>query len=185
MDTRLWVRLALVAAAFSMPGVPAAFAEDDCKSTVNAEGQPAALRDLGAYPSSLLVWRKVVREKYGSEYNSWRYAKDRDVKCDQQKDGQWVCKRSARPCKDVLHKAIDSALKKYTCKDDAFSSYGRRKKNEKEATKDAIANWEYDVKKKFGKEWSVWEHASEKDFDCGKNSRGVRCVAAATPCMPK
>jgi hypothetical protein len=75
---------------------------------VKAEGTPASLRDLGAYPNSLMAWRSAVKEKYGSEYNSWRYAKDRDVKCDE-KDGKWVCKRAAKPCKDVLHRMLDGA----------------------------------------------------------------------------
>jgi hypothetical protein len=59
-----------------MAAVPAAMAEDDCKSAIVAEGKPASLRDLGAYPNSLLSWRSAVKEKYGSEYNSWRYSKD-------------------------------------------------------------------------------------------------------------
>ena len=109
MDTRLLVRLAFVAAAFSLFAVaPAVAADEDCKSAVNAEGTPASLRDLGAYPNSLMAWRSAVKEKYGSEYNSWRYAKDRDVKCDE-KDGKWICKRSAKPCKDVLHRMLDGA----------------------------------------------------------------------------
>jgi hypothetical protein len=76
MDTRSLTRLAFAAAAFFMAAVPAAMAEDDCKSAIVAEGKPASLRDLGAYPNSLLSWRSAVKEKYGSEYNSWRYSKD-------------------------------------------------------------------------------------------------------------
>ena len=53
MDTRSLTRLAFAAAAFFMAGATAAMAEDDCKSAVVAEGKPAALRDLGAYPNSL------------------------------------------------------------------------------------------------------------------------------------
>jgi len=82
-----------------MAAVPAAMAEDDCKNAVVAEGKPALLRDLGAYPNSLFAWRSAVKDKYGSEYNSWRYAKDAKVDCTQNNDKQWVCKRNARPCK--------------------------------------------------------------------------------------
>ena len=76
-------------------------ADDDCKDTVKAEGKPASLRDLGAYPNSLLAWRSAVKDKYGGEYNSWRYAKDAKVDCTE-KAGQWVCVRTAKPCKDLL-----------------------------------------------------------------------------------
>ncbi len=129
MDTRMLVRLAFAAAVFSMAGLSSAMADDDCKDAVFAAGKPASLRDLGAYPNSLLAWRSAVKEKYGSEYNSWRYAKDRDVKCDQD-DGKWTCKRKAKPCKDVLHKVLDSAKAavKKNCKDDSLSSYGAKKR---------------------------------------------------------
>ena len=62
------------------------------------------MRDLGAYPNSLMAWRSAVKEKFGGEYNSWRYAKDPDVNCTE-KDGQWVCVRTAKPCKDLLSRA--------------------------------------------------------------------------------
>jgi len=109
-----------------MAGAIAAMAENDCKSAVVAEGKPAALRDLGAYPNSLLAWRSAVKEKYGSEFNSWRYSKDAKVDCVQKDDKQWVCKRTARPCKDVLHKVLDGAAAKIkaNCKDEPLSSYG-------------------------------------------------------------
>ena len=100
MDRTLCVRLAALAAALSVFTAAPALAEDDCKDKVAAEGKPAKFRDLGAYPNSLLAWRNAVKDKYGGEFNSWRYAKDRDVTCEQAKDGgDWTCKRTARPCK--------------------------------------------------------------------------------------
>ncbi len=186
MDTRVLVRLAFAAAAICVAGAPAAMADDDCKDTVRAEGKPASLRDLGAYPNSLLAWRSAVKEKYGSEYNSWRYAKDRDVACDQA-DGKWVCKRKAKPCKDVLHKVLDGAAAavKADCKSEPLNSYGSAKKSEKEAMKEAESGWEIDARKKFGKEWSMWDKASGTDIDCHKVGGGVQCIADATPCMAK
>ena len=59
---------------FFMAAVPAAMAEDDCKNAVVAEGKPALLRDLGAYPNSLFAWRS---------------AKDAKVDCTQNNDKQW------------------------------------------------------------------------------------------------
>lgn len=183
MDTRSLTRLAFAAAAFFMAAVPAAMAEDDCKSAVVAEGKPASLRDLGAYPNSLLAWRSAVKEKYGSEYNSWRYAKDRDVTCTQAKD-QWTCKRTAKPCKDVLHKALDSAAKaaKANCKEEPLSSYGAAKKDEKAAQKESISGWEIDTRKKHGKEWAVWDNADGTDIDCHKVGGGIQCIAVGTAC---
>ena len=55
MDARSLTRFAFAAAAFFMAAVPAAMAEDDCKNAVVAEGKPALLRDLGAYPNSLFA----------------------------------------------------------------------------------------------------------------------------------
>lgn len=184
MDTRLLKRLVLAAAAFSMAALPAAAADEDCKSAVAAEGKPATLRDLGAYPNSLFAWRTAVKEKYGSEYNSWRYAKDRDVACDQ-KNGQWVCKRTAKPCKDVLHQVLDGAAKKPNCKDEALSSYGASKKTEDKATAESKSGWEIDSRKKYGKEWAVWDNATDTDIDCHKVGSGLQCIAVATACLAK
>ncbi len=181
MDTRSLTRLALAAAAFFMAGVPAAMAEDDCKSAVVAEGKPAALRDLGAYPNSLLAWRSAVKEKYGSEYNSWRYAKDRDVTCTQAKD-RWTCKRTAKPCKDVLHKALDGAKLKANCKEESLNSYGAAKKDEKAAQAESISGWEIDARKKYGKEWAVWDNATGPDIDCHKVGSAIQCIADGTAC---
>jgi hypothetical protein len=183
MDTRVWVRLALAAAAFSMVGFSSAMADDDCKDTVWAEGKPAKLRDLGAYPNSLFAWRSAVKDKYGSEYNSWRYAKDRDVKCEEH-DGEWVCKRKAKPCKDVLHKLIDNAAEatKANCKSDPLSSYGAQRKEEKRAMKESESGWEIDARKKYGKEWASWDNAANTDHDCNKVSGGYQCIAVGTPC---
>ena len=184
MDTRLCMRLALVAAAFSVLIAAPAVAADDCKDKISAEGKPASLRDLGAYPNSLLAWRSAVKDKYGSEYNSWRYAKDRDVACEQQKDGQWVCKRKAVPCKDALHRVLDSAANaaKKDCQKDDLSSYGAKKKDDKAATSEAISGWEIDARKKYGKEWAVWDNASETDIDCHKVTGGIQCIAAGKAC---
>ena len=109
MDTRLCMRLAFVAAAFSVvAAMPAAAADDDCKDKVTAEGKPGSLRDLGAYPNSLLAWRSAVKDKYGGEYNSWRYSKDAKVDCTE-KAGQWTCVRTAKPCRDLLSRALGGA----------------------------------------------------------------------------
>jgi len=70
MDTRFGVRLAFVAAAFSVLAALPVAAADDCKDKVTAEGKPAAMRDLGAYPNSLFAWRSAVKDKYGGEYTS-------------------------------------------------------------------------------------------------------------------
>ena len=188
MDTRLRMRLAFVAAAFSvLAALPAAAADDDCKDTVKAEGKPASLRDLGAYPNSLLAWRSAVKEKFGGEYNSWRYAKDAKVDCTE-KAGQWVCVRTAKPCKDLLSRAMGGAkeaVKSKDCKTDSLSSYGAKKKGQKEAQAEAQTGWEIDVRKKHGKEWGVWDNASSTDIDCHDVSGGIQCIAVGTACKPK
>lgn len=184
MDIRMLARLAALAAAFSMFALPAA-ADDDCKDFVTAEGKPAKLRDLGAYPNSLFAWRSAVKEKYGSEYNSWRYAKERDVNCEQE-DGSWVCTRKAKPCKDVLHKMLDGAkAAAKNCKSESLSSYGAKKSTEKAAMDEAISGWKIDTRKKYGKDWADWDNALDPDIDCHKVGSGLQCIADGTPCMPK
>lgn len=183
MHTRLSMRLALAAAAFSVLAALPAAAADDCKETVTAEGKPATLRDLGAYPNSLLAWRSAVKEKFGGEYNSWRYAKDAKVDCNQ-KDGQWTCVRTAKPCKDLLSRALGGAADviKRDCKSDSLSSYGAKKSSSKEAEEQAISGWEIDTRKKHGKEWAVWKNASSTDIDCHDVKGGIQCIAVGTAC---
>jgi hypothetical protein len=182
MHTRLLLRLAMGAAVFSgMAALPAAADDDDCKSSVKAEGKPASFRDLGAYPNSLLAWRKAVGDKYGTEYNSWRYAKDRDVDCNEN-DGIWTCTRTAKPCKDVLHRLLGSATAKADCKSDSLSSYGRMQKTEKSAMDEAVSGWEIDASKKYSSEWAEWDNAAGTDVDCHKVGGGLQCIAVGTPC---
>lgn len=186
MDTKLCMRLAFAAAAFLVvAALPAAAADDDCKDKVTAVGKPASLRDLGAYPNSLLAWRSAVKDKFGGEYNSWRYAKDAKVDCNQ-KDGQWICTRVAKPCKDLLSRALGGAekavTKKRDCKSDSLSSYGAKKKVQKDAQAEAQTGWEIDARKKHGKEWGVWDNASNTDIDCHDVGGGIQCIAVGTAC---
>lgn len=185
MDTRLCMRLAFVAAAFSVLAALPAAAADDCKDTVKAEGKPATLRDLGAYPNSLLAWRSAVKEKYGGEYNSWRYAKDAKVDCTE-KGGQWTCVRTAKPCKDLLSRTLGGAAEavKKDCKSDSLSSYGAAKKASKDAEAESISGWEIDTRKKHGKEWAVWKNATATDIDCHDVKGGIQCIAVGTACKP-
>ena len=185
MNTRLCMRLAIVAAAFSvLAALPAAAADEDCKDKVTAEGKPAKMRDLGAYPNSLFAWRSAVKDKYGGEYNSWRYSKDAKVDCEQKKD-EWVCTRTAKPCLDLLHRALGAAkeaVKKKDCQGEALSSYGSAKKGQKDALAEAQSGWEIDVRKKYGKDYATWDNASGADIDCHDVSGGIQCIAVGTAC---
>lgn len=86
----------------SITSADVAFAKDCKADIITAEGEPFISRSLGAYPSSLLAWRKAVREKVGDEFQAWRRAEDRAVQCEQVKlengKKRWVCIRKARPC---------------------------------------------------------------------------------------
>lgn len=187
MDTRFSARLALVAAAFSVLAAVPAVAADDCKDAVKAEGKPATLRDLGAYPNSLLAWRAAVKDKYGAEYNSWRYSKDSKVDCTE-KSGQWTCVRVAKPCKDLLSRAIGGAKEavkeavKRDCKAEPLQSYGAAKKDKKDAISEAETGWEIDARKKHGKDYAVWKSAGDTDIDCHDVKGGIQCIAVGTPC---
>lgn len=158
----------------------------DCKTdAVTASGSPAATQ-LIAYPSSLMAWRNAVRDKHGAEWNSWRYAQDRDVDC-QRQDGKWLCTRIARPCQDTLSTITDGEkiTKKRQCKDDSLSSYGRRERNEEEAANQSTWGWRIDARKKYGSDWAEWDNASDKDIDCRKKGSRYQCVAVATACLPE
>jgi hypothetical protein len=187
MDTRFAVRLAFVAAAFSVLAALPAAAADDCKDAVKAEGKPATLRDLGAYPNSLLAWRAAVKDKYGGQYNSWRYSKDSKVDCTE-KGGQWTCVRTAKPCLDLLSRTVGGAKEavkeviKRDCKGEPLQSYGAAKKDKKDALAEAETGWELDARKKHGKEYAVWKSASDTDIDCHDVKGGIQCIAVGTAC---
>ena len=99
--------------------------------------------------------------------------------CTQNNDKQWICKRNARPCKDVLHKVLDSAAAKVkaNCKDEALSSYGATKNDDKAAEKEAISGWTIDTSKRYGKDWADWDKAGGTDIDCHKVGGGMQCIA--------
>jgi hypothetical protein len=156
----------------------------DCKAeTITATGDPSATQ-IVAYPSSLLAWRRAVRDAHGAEWNSWRYAQDRDIDCNRV-DGKWQCTRVARPCQDTLSSLSqgESVVKKKECKSDSMSSYGRRERTEDKATEQAIWGWRLDTRRKIGSDWAKWENASDTDIDCRKKGSRYQCIAFGTPCL--
>jgi len=95
----LLAALAMIAAA----ALPAS-AKDCSKDVVTAEGEPFISRSLGAYPSSLFAWRKAAESKAGPGFQSWTFAEDKNINCEQVTVAgkkRWVCTRTARPCKGI------------------------------------------------------------------------------------
>ncbi len=80
---------------------------------VVADSTPYASRQLGAFPSSLVLWKRAVRARYGSEWDTWRRALDTQVRCRRKRiagEGlMWICTRSARPCKADAAASLGSA----------------------------------------------------------------------------
>ena len=74
----------------------------ECKAEpVVQESSPYVSRTLGAFPNSLLMWRKAVMDAHGDGWQAWRRAEDRKIDCEQvtvAAGRRWVCTRSARPC---------------------------------------------------------------------------------------
>ena len=167
-----------------MVSVTASANARDCKEdAVKAVGEPAATQ-IVAYPSSLFAWRRAVRDAHGAEWNSWRYAQDRDIDC-QREDGKWQCTRSARPCQDTLSTVVqgEKVTKKKNCKSDPLSSYGRREKTEDKATDQAIWGWRIDARRKYGRDWAKWDNASDRDVDCRKSRSRYQCIAVGVACL--
>lgn len=166
-------------------GVMSAHARDCKTDPIKAEGEPASTQ-IVAYPSSLFAWRRAVRDAHGAEWNSWRYAQDRNVDC-QREDGKWICRRTARPCQDTLSSIAqaEEVTKKKNCKNDPLSSYGRRERNEDDAAEQAVWGWRIDTRRKYGREWAKWDNASDRDVDCRKRGSRFQCVAIATACLPE
>ncbi len=157
----------------------------DCKTdAVEAVGEPASTQ-IVAYPSSLFAWRRAVRDAHGAEWNSWRYAQDRDIDC-KRADGKWQCTRNARPCQDTLSTVAqgEKVTKKRECKSDPVSSYGRREKTEDKAADQAIWGWRIDARRKHGGDWAKWDNASDRDVDCRKRGSRFQCVAIGIACLP-
>ncbi|MGF1650375.1 MAG: peptidoglycan-binding protein [Hyphomicrobiaceae bacterium] len=87
----------------------------ECKSTpVVQESQPYVSRTLGAFPNSLVEWRKAVVDKHGDGWQAWRRSEDKKIDCEQVNvDGRgqrWVCTRSARPCAGPIGPEKETAL---------------------------------------------------------------------------
>jgi Putative peptidoglycan binding domain len=92
-SVRLGVKL--LGAALMMSAFGSAAVAKECKTDkITAASEPSISRTIGAFPGSLLAWRKVAADSAGPGYNNWSSAEDRKIDCK-----LWVCKRSARPCK--------------------------------------------------------------------------------------
>ena len=160
----------------------------ECKTeSVTAEGDVATLRDLGAYPNSLFAWRSAVKEKFGGEWNSWRYAEKATVDCKEITSGTkkgWKCTRTAIPCQDTLSTVVDAAQAKKTCKPEPLAATGSKKKTEKDAIEESKSAWRIDAKKKYGADWAKLDNASGADQDCRPVSKQFQCITVATACKP-
>lgn len=100
------VRLGILSfgAAFAASAFASAANAKECvKTKVTAASEPSISRAIGAYPQSLLAWRRAAAESADAGYNNWSSAEDRKIDCNQTTvvNGRklWVCKRTARPCK--------------------------------------------------------------------------------------
>lgn len=94
----------LLAVAILFAAALPASAKECSKDLVTAEGEPFISRSLGAYPSSLFAWRKAAEDKAGAGFQSWTFAEDKNINCEQvtvSGKKRWICTRSARPCKGV------------------------------------------------------------------------------------
>lgn len=97
---------------FAMGTTPALAKE--CKAApIVQESNAYVSRTLGAFPSSLIQWRKAVVDAHGDGWQAWRRAEDRKIECAQLdiegRGKRWVCTRSARPCSGPLGVADDVA----------------------------------------------------------------------------
>jgi Putative peptidoglycan binding domain len=91
-------------AALMMSASGSAAIAKECKTDkVTAASEPSISRTVGAFPGSLLAWRRAAADSAGAGFNNWSSAEDRKIDCNQTTvvNGRklWVCKRSARPCK--------------------------------------------------------------------------------------
>lgn len=102
---RLLATVAMTSLATTAIGVSNADAKECKKETTTIESDPFISRQLGAFPHSLFVWRRTIREKYGNGWQPWRKAEDRKIDCQQSNIAglgkRWICTRTARPCKGV------------------------------------------------------------------------------------
>jgi hypothetical protein len=175
----------VLAGAFGSIGTASA---RECKSeAITAEGPVAKLRDLGAYPASLFAWRKAVADKLGAEWNSWRYAQNAKVDCQQITSGDqkgWKCTRTANPCQDTVATVVDKAQNKKECKPEPLSSTGARKNTEDAAVEESKGSWRIDAKKKYGAEWAKLDNSDNPDQDCRKIGSKYQCITVATACKP-
>ena len=129
-----------------------------------------------------------MKEKFGGEYNSWRYAKDAKVDCTE-KAGQWVCVRTAKPCKDLLSRALGGA--KEAVKDVVkglqggvrCSSYGAKKKDQKAALirgRDRLGDRRaQEARQGMG---AFGRTPPRRTSTVTTSSGGIQCIAVGTAC---
>ncbi|MCB1547534.1 MAG: peptidoglycan-binding domain-containing protein [Hyphomicrobiaceae bacterium] len=87
----------------SVAGSGAALAKECKQEVLKQAGEPYLSKALGAYPNSLIAWRKAAEAKYGKGWQAWRHAQDRKIDCTKKavpgkKLQRWVCVRTARAC---------------------------------------------------------------------------------------
>jgi hypothetical protein len=106
MFRRIVLMCAAVALPLSMAATTPAMAKECKADPVVQESNPYVSRTLGAFPSSLLMWRKAVVDRHGDGWQAWRRAEEKQIDCNQieiaGKGKRWVCTRSARPCSGPL-----------------------------------------------------------------------------------
>ncbi|MEO0728806.1 MAG: peptidoglycan-binding domain-containing protein [Pseudomonadota bacterium] len=101
---RLFAALAVLMTGFAgLTTVSTPAHAKECKADpIVQESNPYVSRSLGAFPSSLIMWRKAVVAAHGDGWQAWRRAEDRKIDCQQveiaDRGKRWVCTRSARPC---------------------------------------------------------------------------------------
>lgn len=105
------VRISLMAVAGLMvmaSAVAAPAQAKECKADpVIAESRPYVSRSFGAFPASLVSWKKEAKSQYGDGWDLWRRSEDKDIRCEQvslpgKSFKRWVCTRTARPCSGAL-----------------------------------------------------------------------------------
>lgn len=124
-----------------------------------------------AKSSAIGRWEKKVAIKHGIGASFWNNAKTRSNVCQKQANNTYRCFAIGTPCQTTT-----------TCKP-KLSQKGMFYYKKQQAKDSAKGRWEKQAAIQHGVNFSFWNSAKQKSFNCKKQPNNTwQCTAIAKPC---
>lgn len=157
-------------AMLSLSSASAVQAKEICKQPIGEYGM-YYFKQAKAKSSAVGRWEKKVAIKHGIGLSFWKNAKIRSNVCKKQANNTYRCFAIGTPCQT-----------KTSCKP-AVKKHGMYYFNKQKAKSSAKGRWEKQAAIQHGVNYSFWNSAKKKNFNCKKQANNTwRCLAIARPC---